>query len=79
MEYKVSKGTAQYLDAIRLLDEATEIVVRTTEEIYGKDELAKDYTSTITEAREDVFDLIAMNMNNELGDLSQRTKDSATI
>lgn len=70
MGFTISKETSQYLEAIQLLDKATEKVADTLDKIYNPssgETLSEPYMEAIRKAKSEVYRLIETNIDNNLG------------
>lgn len=81
MEYKLSKESAEYLNAVRLLDEGASKVYETVASIYGEssDKVVESFSKLFQEAREEVFRLFSAHVDINLGDKEQTKGNTATI
>lgn len=72
-EYRLSKETATYIDAVRKLNEACSLVLHTVEDIYGNlnaptgDDIVKAFMEAYNKTVDELFKLIQENTCVNLG------------
>lgn len=83
--YTLSKETATYLDAVRALEEACNLVLSTAEEVYGNlnaptgDEVTSDFMEAYNKTVDEVFKLIQANTCQNLGLRDNVRQSTVTI